>query len=63
MTKFRINLIAGVWLLPVLVVAQVRELQSPAGAGSGQPNLAVSPELDRAHGGGALLTAIFQERG
>src|SRR5262245_31292522 len=44
MNRIRINLIAGIWLLPALVFAQVRELQSPAGAGSGQPNLAVSPD-------------------
>lgn len=42
MNKFRTSLIAVYWLLPMLVFAQVREMASPAGAGSGQPNLAVS---------------------
>jgi hypothetical protein len=42
MNKFRINLIAVLLLLPGAALAQVREMISPAGAGSGQPNLAVS---------------------
>ncbi len=44
MNRLRISLIIGLWLFPVLAIAQVRELQSPAGMGSGQPNLTVSPE-------------------
>src|SRR5262245_60610497 len=44
MKKPRMILIACLWLMPILAGAQVRELQSPAGAGSGQPNLAVSPD-------------------
>jgi len=44
MKRHRINLIAGLWFFPVLAFAQVRELPSPAGAGSGQPNLTVSPD-------------------
>lgn len=44
MNKFRTYLIAVYWLLPMLVFAQVREMDSPAGAGSGQPNLAVSKD-------------------
>ena len=44
MNKFRIGLFACFWLLPALVFAQVKELPSPAGAGSGQPNLTVSPD-------------------
>ncbi|HMY71543.1 MAG TPA: hypothetical protein PLQ88_06890, partial [Blastocatellia bacterium] len=42
MNKPRITLIAVFWLLPMLALAQVREMASPAGAGSGQPNLTVS---------------------
>jgi hypothetical protein len=38
------GIIAFLWLLPVLAVAQVRELPSPAAPGSGQPNLAVAPD-------------------
>ncbi len=38
-----INFVAGLLLLPLLSLAQVRELPSPAGVGSGQPNLAVAP--------------------
>lgn len=34
----------ALWFLPLLAFAQVRELPSPAGPGSGQPNLAVSPD-------------------
>ena len=44
MNKFRINLVVGLWLLPILALAQTHELQSPATPGSGQPNLAVSPD-------------------
>lgn len=42
MNRLRIYLLIGLWLFPILGLAQVRELASPAGAGSGQPNLAVS---------------------
>ncbi len=44
MNKLRIGFLASVMLLPIVSVAQVRELPSPAGQGSGQPNLAVSPD-------------------
>lgn len=44
MNKLRIGVLAGLMLLPVIRFAQVRELPSPAGLGSGQPNLAVSPD-------------------
>ena len=44
MNKLRISFIAGLLLFPIAALAQVRELPSPAGAGSGQPNLAVSPD-------------------
>lgn len=44
MNKLRIGVLAGLMLLPVVRFAQVRELPSPAGQGSGQPNLAVSPD-------------------
>jgi len=40
----RISLLLGLWLFPILALAQVRELPSPAGAGSGQPNLTVAPD-------------------
>src|SRR5262245_34958158 len=43
MNRIRIGLIVGLWLFPVLAFAQVRDLPSPAGPGSGQPNLTVSP--------------------
>jgi hypothetical protein len=39
-----LNLLVCLLLLPALSFAQVRELPSPAGTGSGQPNLAVSPD-------------------
>ncbi|MDX2043045.1 MAG: sialidase family protein [Acidobacteriota bacterium] len=42
MNKLRISSLLLVWLLPVLALSQVREMVSPAGAGSGQPNLTVS---------------------
>jgi hypothetical protein len=41
------RLLSGVIILPLLLIpvfAQVRELPSPAGAGSAQPNLTVSPD-------------------
>ncbi|MEO6726998.1 MAG: hypothetical protein ABIP14_17045 [Blastocatellia bacterium] len=44
MNRLWIRVVAGLWLFPVLALAQVRELPSPAGPGSGQPNLAVSPD-------------------
>jgi hypothetical protein len=44
MNKLRINLVVGLWLLPILAFAQTRELQSPTAPGSGQPNSAVSPD-------------------
>jgi len=44
MNKLRINLVVGLWLLPILALAQTHESQLPAAPGSGQPNLAVSPD-------------------
>ena len=44
MNKLRINLVVGLWLIPTLAIAQTHELQSPAASGSGQPNLAISPD-------------------
>jgi hypothetical protein len=44
MSVYKLGLILSLWLLPALTLAQVRELPSPAGDGSGQPNLAVSPD-------------------
>jgi hypothetical protein len=44
MNRVRIGLLVSLLLFPILVLAQTRELPSPAGAGSGQPNLAVSPD-------------------
>ena len=49
MNKLRIRKVSVLWVLvlwlfPMLASAQVRELASPAGPGSGQPNLAVSPD-------------------
>lgn len=43
MNRIWIGIIASLWLFPALSSAQVRELPSPAGQGSGQPNLAVAP--------------------
>ena len=48
MNRLRIGVIASFLLFPISVLAQTRELPSPAGAGSGQPNLTVSPD-GRAH--------------
>ncbi|MFN0108705.1 MAG: sialidase family protein [Blastocatellia bacterium] len=42
MNKLRINWLVLIWLMPMLALAQVKEIHSPAGAGSGQPNLTVS---------------------
>ncbi|MBL8166569.1 MAG: exo-alpha-sialidase [Acidobacteria bacterium] len=36
--------VVGLWLFSIVSFAQVRELASPAGTGSGQPNLAVAPD-------------------
>jgi len=44
MSRIWIGVVVSLWLLPVLSFAQVRELPSPAGQGSGQPNLAVAPD-------------------
>ncbi len=43
MNKALISLFTSLWLFSAPGFAQVRELLSPAGQGSGQPNLAVSP--------------------
>lgn len=42
MNKFRISVLVLIWLLPMVALAQVKEIPSPVGAGSGQPNLTVS---------------------
>ena len=44
MNRIWLVIIAGWLLFPALIVAQVRELPSPAGQGSGQPNLVVAPD-------------------
>lgn len=44
MNKPRIGIVVAFLLFPILVLAQTQDLPSPAGAGSGQPNLAVSPD-------------------
>jgi len=44
MNVCRLGWILSLWLFPTLVYAQVHDLPSPAGDGSGQPNLAVSPD-------------------
>ncbi len=44
MKKLLICLVMCVWLFTSISVAQVRELPTPAGAGSGQPNLAAAPD-------------------
>ena len=43
MNRLLMSIVAGLWLFSTPVLAQVRELPSPAGQGSGQPNLAVGP--------------------
>jgi hypothetical protein len=42
MNKLRISALVFIWLAPMLALAQVKEITSPASAGSGQPNLTVS---------------------
>lgn len=44
MNKFLMSMLISVLLFSTLALAQVRELISPAGTGSGQPNLAVAPD-------------------
>ncbi len=44
MKRLLMSVVASLWLFSTSASAQVRELVSPAGAGSGQPNLAVSPD-------------------
>ncbi len=44
MNKFLMSMLVSVLLFSTLAFAQVRELVSPAGTGSGQPNLAVAPD-------------------
>jgi hypothetical protein len=68
MNKFRLKWLAIFWLLPVLAFAQVRELPSPAGPNSGQPNLAVSPDgrvylswIERVEGNRASLRFATRE--
>ncbi|HEX5081739.1 MAG TPA: exo-alpha-sialidase [Blastocatellia bacterium] len=43
MNKALMSIFTGLWLFSAPGFAQVRELLSPAGQGSGQPNLAVAP--------------------
>lgn len=43
MNRLLMSIVAGLWLFSMPALAQVRELPSPAGQGSGQPNLAVAP--------------------
>ncbi len=44
MKRLLMSVVAVLWLFSTIGFAQVRELPSPAGQGSGQPNLAVSPD-------------------
>ena len=44
MNRLWVGVAASAWLFSTLGLAQVRDLPSPAGPGSGQPNLAVSPD-------------------
>ena len=44
MKRLLMRVVFGLWLFSIVSFAQVRELPSPAGQGSGQPNLAVSPD-------------------
>ena len=44
MKRLLFSVVASLWLFSTLTSAQVRELPSPAGQGSGQPDLAVSPD-------------------
>ncbi len=44
MKKFLMSMLVSVLLFSTLALAQVRELASPAGTGSGQPNLTVAPD-------------------
>lgn len=44
MKRLLMSAVVGLWLFSTPVFAQVRELLSPAGQGSGQPNLAVAPD-------------------
>jgi hypothetical protein len=44
MNRLWIRVVISLWLFSIPAFAQVRELTSPAGPGSGQPNLAVSPD-------------------
>lgn len=69
MKKFLISLIVSMWLLSTLSVAQVRELPSPAGANSGQPNLTVAPNgrvylswIEKLEGGRFSLRFSIKEK-
>ncbi|HEX9001872.1 MAG TPA: sialidase family protein [Blastocatellia bacterium] len=44
MKRLLMIVVVGLWLFSTDGFAQVRELASPAGTGSGQPNLAVTPD-------------------
>lgn len=44
MKRLWMSVVISLWLVSGLGFAQVRELPSPTGQGSGQPNLAVSPD-------------------
>lgn len=68
MTQLRILSLLIICLFPAPAVAQSRELPSPAGAGSGQPNLAVSSDgrvylswIERLEGGRVSLRFSTKE--
>ncbi len=44
MTVIRLGMAVAVLLIPRIALCEARELPSPAGAGSGQPNLAATPD-------------------
>jgi len=44
MNKALMSIFTSLWLFSVSGFAQVREVPTPAGQGSGQPNLAVAPD-------------------
>src|SRR5262245_30218044 len=44
MKRLLMSVVACLWMFSTTASAQVHELPSPAGTGSGQPNLAVSPD-------------------
>ena len=44
MNKALMSIFTSLWLFSASGIAQVRELSAPVGRGSGQPNLAVTPD-------------------